>query len=66
MSDLMVLAAMMKQYDEDIMTRTEFGEELVSSEMLKGERKMIRIVSDLIDRNVKLMEEEHVREAEHD
>ena len=66
MSDLEILDAMMKQYDDDIMMRTEFGEELVSSEMLKGEKKLIRLVSDLIDRNIRLMEEEHVREAEHD
>ena len=66
MSDLEILDAMMKQYDDDIMIRTEFGEELVSSEMLKGEKKLIRLVSDLIDRNIRLMEEENVREAEHD
>ena len=59
MSDLEILDAMMKQYDDDIMMRTEFGEELVSSEMLKGEKKLIRLVSDLIDRNIKLMEAEH-------
>ena len=59
MSDLKILDAMMKQYDDDIMMRTEFGEELVSSEMLKGEKKLIRLVSDLIDRNIKLMEAEH-------
>ena len=59
MSDLEILDAMMKQYDDDIMMRTEFGEELVSSEMLKGEKKLIRLVSDLIDRNIKLMEVEH-------
>ena len=66
MSDLEILDAMMRQYDDDIMMRTEFGEELVSSEMLKGEKKLIRLVSDLIDRNIRLMEEENVREAEHD
>lgn len=66
MSDLEILDAMMKQYDDDIMMRTEFGEELVSSEMLKGEKKLIRLVSDLIDRNIRLMEEENVRKAEHD
>ena len=66
MSDLEILDAMMKQYDDDIMMRTEFGEELVSSEMLKGEKKLIRLVSDLIDRNIRLMEEEDVRKAEHD
>lgn len=66
MSDLEILDAMMKQYDDDIMMRTEFGEELVSSEMLKGEKKLIRLVSELIDRNIRLMEEENVREAEHD
>lgn len=66
MSDLEILNAMMKQYDDDIMMRTEFGEELVSSEMLKGEKKLIRLVSDLIDRNIRLMEEENVRKAEHD
>lgn len=59
MSDIEILDAMMKQYDDDIMIRTEFGEELVSSEMLKGEKKLIRLVSDLIDRNIKLMEAEH-------
>lgn len=59
MSDMMVLAAMLKKYDEDLMTRTEFGEEIVSSEMLSGERRMIKLVSDLIDRNITLMEEEH-------
>ena len=59
MSDLEILDAMIKQYDDDIMMRTEFGEELVSSEMLKGEKKLIRLVSDLIDRNIKLMEAEH-------
>ena len=59
MSDLEILDAMMKQYDDDIMMRTEFGEELVSSEMLKGEKKLIRLVSDLIDRNIRLMEAEH-------
>ena len=59
MSDLEILDAMMKQYDDDIMMRTEFGEELVSSEMLKGEKKLIRLVSDLIDRNITLMEDEH-------
>ena len=62
MSDLEILNAMMKQYDEDIMMRTEFGEELVSSEMLKGEKKMIRLISDLIDRNVSLMGEENARQ----
>lgn len=66
MSDMMVLAAMLKKYDEDLMTRTEFGEEIVSSEMLSGERRMIKLVSDLIDRNISLMEEENVRKAEHD
>ena len=66
MSDLEILDAMMKQYDDDIMMRTEFGEELVSSEMLKGEKKLIRLVSDLIDRNIRLMEEENVRKTEHD
>lgn len=66
MSDLELLNVMIKQYDDDIMMRTEFGEELVSSEMLKGEKKLIRLVSDLIDRNIRLMEEENVREAEHD
>ena len=66
MSDLEILDAMMKQYDDDIMMRTEFGEELVSSEMLKGEKKLIRLVSDLIDRNIRLMDEENVRKAEHD
>lgn len=66
MSDLEILDAMMKQYDDDIMMRTEFGEELISSEMLKGEKKLIRLVSDLIDRNIRLMEEENVRKAEHD
>lgn len=64
MSDLDILDAMMKQYDDDIMMRTEFGEELVSSEMLKGEKKLIRLVSDLIDRNIKLMEAEHKGETE--
>ena len=59
MTDLQVLDAMMKQYDEDLMTRTEFGEEIVSSEMLSGERRMINLVIDLIDRNIKLMEAEH-------
>ena len=59
MSDMMVLAAMLKKYDEDLMTRTEFGEEIVSSEMLSGERRMIKLVSDLIDRNITLMEAEH-------
>lgn len=59
MTDLQILDAMMKQYDDDIMMRTEFGEELVSSEMLKGEKKLIRLVSDLIDRNIKLMEAEY-------
>ena len=59
MSDLEILDAMMKQYDDDIMMRTEFGEELVSSEMLKGEKKLIRLVSELIDRNIRLMEAEH-------
>ena len=59
MTDLQVLNAMMKQYDEDLMTRTEFGEEIVSSEMLSGERRMINLVIDLIDRNIKLMEAEH-------
>lgn len=59
MSDLEILDAMMKQYDDDIMMRTEFGEELMSSEMLKGEKKMIKLVSDLMDRNVKLMEKEY-------
>lgn len=59
MSDLEILNAMMKQYDDDIMMRTEFGEELVSSEMLKGEKKLIKLVSDLIDRNITLMEAEH-------
>ena len=59
MSDMMVLAAMLKKYDEDLMTRTEFGEEIVSSEMLSGERRMIILVSDLIDRNITLMEAEH-------
>ena len=60
MSDLEILDAMMKQYDDDIMMRTEFGEELVSSEMLKGEKKLIRLVCDLIDRNIKLMEAERL------
>ena len=59
MSDLEILDAMIKQYDNDIMMRTEFGEELVSSEMLKGEKKLIRLVSELIDRNIRLMEAEH-------
>ena len=59
MSDMMVLAAMIKKYDEDLMTRTIFGEEIVSSEMLSGERRMIKLVSDLIDRNITLMEAEH-------
>ena len=59
MTDLQILDAMMKQYDDDVMMRTEFGEELVSSEMLKGEKKLIRLVSNLIDRNIKLMEAEH-------
>ena len=66
MSDLEILDAMMKQYDDDIMMRTEFGEELISSEMLKGEKKLIRLVSDLIDRNIRMMGEENVREAEHE
>ena len=64
MSDLMVLAAMLKKYDEDLMTRTEFGEEIVSSEMLSGERRMIKLVSDLIDRNVSLMGEENARQKD--
>lgn len=66
MSDLELLNAMMKQYDEDLMTRTEFGEELISSEMLKGERKLIKMVSDLMDRNITLMEKQDVRKTEHD
>ena len=64
MSDLMVLAAMLKKYDEDLMTRTEFGEEIVSSEMLSGERRMIKLVSDLIDRNVSVMSEEDARQKD--
>ena len=59
MSDLIIFAKMIKQYNDDCALHSEFGEEIVSSEELAGERKMIQLVKRAIDENVEKMEAEH-------
>lgn len=55
MNALDVLKAMKEQYDKDLIDRTVYGPELVSSDQLLGERRMIITVEKLIEKEVSEM-----------
>ena len=55
MNALDVLKAMKEQYDKDLIDRTVYGPELVSSDQLLGERRMIVTVEKLIEQEVSEM-----------
>lgn len=55
MNALDVLKAMKEQYDKDLIDRTVYGPELVSSDQLLGERRMIVTVEKLIEKEVSEM-----------
>lgn len=58
MSSLEILKLMKAQYDKDVIDRTVYGEELVSSDQLMGERRMIVLVQNLIDKELSKMAED--------
>ena len=55
MNALDVLKVMKEQYDKDLIDRTVYGPELVSSDQLLGERRMIITVEKLIEQEVSEM-----------
>ena len=55
MNALDVLKAMKEQYNKDLIDRTVYGPELVSSDQLLGERRMIVTVEKLIEKEVSEM-----------
>lgn len=55
MNALDVLKALKEQYDKDLIDRTVYGPELVSSDQLLGERRMIVTVEKLIEKEVSEM-----------
>ncbi len=61
MNALDVLQAMRDQYDKDVIDRTVFGPELVSSDQLLGERRMIITVEKLLEKEITEMGLEYDR-----
>lgn len=58
MDALQVLTAMKDQYARDVHDKDVYGPDLVSSQQLLGERRMITLVKQLIDNEISKMEEE--------
>lgn len=61
MNALDVLQAMRDQYDKDVVDRTVYGPELVSSDQLLGERRMIITVEKLLEKEITEMGLEYDR-----
>ena len=58
MTDLQILELVKEIYHNDLQLHTEYGNELVSYEMLDGEYKILRAIEKAIDEELLLISKE--------